>query len=104
MREEDVTVQESLEFLVVLRFQVGSSTECIGKRSKLACRGCQPAVEEIDNSDRLGMRPIRRVWTIARVWFWSIVHCHKEQNLWSITPHGSQRRQLHSVLGCTRLS
>jgi len=47
-----MTLQESLEFLVVDHVQVRSATECCGKRWILI-RGCQPAVEEISDFDRL---------------------------------------------------
>ena len=77
MIEEDITVQESLEFL-----RIGTLTllpECRRERGLLVWRR-QPVVEEISDFDRLGISPILTV-SVARSGFWCIIHRHKAQNL-----------------------
>jgi hypothetical protein len=68
MSEEDMTVQESLEFFRVDTLSL--VTECVVRRS-------QPPVEEISDFDGSGMSPTQ----IVRIrLFFAIVHCHKAQN------------------------
>jgi len=75
MSEEDMTVQESFEFLRV--GTLAPVTECSRKSFMIFLRRCQPAVEEISDFDGSGMSPMR----IVRIGlFFAIIHCHKAQN------------------------